>query len=211
MTIGERIKENRIRLKLTQMELAERINVAKQTVFKYETGIVTNIPSDKIEAMARVFGISPGVLMGWDSSLPENIVPLPSSRRYPVIDAIACGKPIEAVQETNESFSFPDDINADVCLRCVGDSMSPKYLDCDIVFIRRQPEVDNGQIAAVYVKDAAEGSEWDVTLKKVIIYRDKEMVILRALNPDYEDIIFTGEDRERLEIFGLAVALCRKT
>ena len=59
-----------------------------------------------------------------------------------------------------------------------------------------------------YVK---KGAEWDVTLKKVILYPDRDIVILRALNPDFEDLIFSGPERQRLEIYGLAVALYRQT
>ena len=67
--------------------------------------------------------------------------------------------------------------------------------------------MENGQIAAVYVKN---GAEWDITLKKVIIYPEKKMIVLRALNPDFEDLIFTGAERAGLEVYGLAVALYRK-
>jgi transcriptional regulator with XRE-family HTH domain len=63
--IGERIRELRIRLGLSQVEFANRIGVSKQTLYKYENGIITNIPSDKIEAIAREFGVSPATIMGW--------------------------------------------------------------------------------------------------------------------------------------------------
>lgn len=67
MTVGERIKELRIQLGLSQVEFADKINVSKQTLYKYENNIITNIPSDKIEAAAQLGNISPSYLMGWDS------------------------------------------------------------------------------------------------------------------------------------------------
>lgn len=67
MTVGERIKELRIQLGLSQVEFADRINVSKQTLYKYENNIITNIPSDKIEAAAQLGNISPSYLMGWEN------------------------------------------------------------------------------------------------------------------------------------------------
>ena len=66
MTIGERIKLHREKANLTQDELAKQLNTTKQTVYKYENNVVTNIPSDKIEKMAELFGVNPGYLMGWE-------------------------------------------------------------------------------------------------------------------------------------------------
>ena len=66
MTVGDRIRELRIREGLTQTDLAQKMGVIKQTLYKYENRIVTNIPSDKIEAAANVLGVSPGYLMGWE-------------------------------------------------------------------------------------------------------------------------------------------------
>lgn len=67
MTVGERIKELRTKLGLSQVEFADKINVSKQTLYKYENNIITNIPSDKIEAAAKLGNISPSYLMGWDN------------------------------------------------------------------------------------------------------------------------------------------------
>ncbi len=75
MTIGEKIKALRTEKGLTQPELAKKINTTKQAIFKYENGIVTNIPSDKIEKLAELFGVSPAYLMGWEekkSALPDD-------------------------------------------------------------------------------------------------------------------------------------------
>lgn len=73
MTIGERIKELRLRSGLTQEELGNSIGAIKQTVNKYENGTITNIPTEKIEAMARVFGVSEAFIMGWEKDDEDDI------------------------------------------------------------------------------------------------------------------------------------------
>ena len=65
-TVGERIKDRREELDISQVELAERINIKKQTLFKYEKNIITNIPSDVIERIANELSITPPYLMGWE-------------------------------------------------------------------------------------------------------------------------------------------------
>ena len=66
MTVGDRIKELRLKLGLSQVDFADKINVSKQTLYKYENDIITNIPSDKVEAAAKLGNISPSYLMGWE-------------------------------------------------------------------------------------------------------------------------------------------------
>ena len=68
MTIGSKIKLHREASDMTQEQLASLLGVTKQTVYKYETGIITNIPLDKIEAMAKIFNILPSELPGWDQN-----------------------------------------------------------------------------------------------------------------------------------------------
>lgn len=69
MTVGDRIKERREYLGISQIDLAKQIHVLKQTLYKYEMNIVTNIPSDKIEEMAKILKVSPAYLMGWEENL----------------------------------------------------------------------------------------------------------------------------------------------
>ena len=68
MTVGERIKKVRNKLGMSQVDFADKINVSKQTLYKYENNIITNIPSDKIEAAARLGNVSPAYPMGWTIS-----------------------------------------------------------------------------------------------------------------------------------------------
>lgn len=68
MNVGERIKAARILAGLTQEELGSCCGASKQTIFKYETGVITNIPLDKVELIAARLNVSPAYLMGWDES-----------------------------------------------------------------------------------------------------------------------------------------------
>lgn len=209
MTIGERIKSLRESKRITQTELAEKLGTTKQNIYKYENGIITNIPSDKIELMAKCFEVSPGYIMGWEdenelddlSILMEkydNIRPI-KLKRFPLIGEIACGQPIFA-DEDRESYIMADmDIRADFCLRAKGDSMiNARIYDGDVVFIREMPMVDNGDIAAVIIDDEA-------TLKKVYYYPDKGKLVLYPENPDYEPFIYVGEELNTIRILGKAV------
>lgn len=72
MTIGQRIKQYRTAAGLTQTDLAASIKVSKQTLYKYENDIITNIPSDKIELIAKTLGVTPADIMGWIDSTSGN-------------------------------------------------------------------------------------------------------------------------------------------
>ena len=68
-TIGERIKLQRLEKGLSQVELSKKIGVSKQTLYKYENNIITNIPSDNIEKICSALNLSPAYLMGWENNL----------------------------------------------------------------------------------------------------------------------------------------------
>lgn len=67
MTVGQRIKKMRLNKNMTQDELAIKINTTKQTIHKYENGIISNIPSSKISDIAKALDTTPDYLMGWSS------------------------------------------------------------------------------------------------------------------------------------------------
>ena len=67
MSVGKRIKEIRTNLGMSQVDFANAIGVTKQTLYKYENDLITNIPSDKVEAAAKIGNVSPGYLMGWEA------------------------------------------------------------------------------------------------------------------------------------------------
>lgn len=197
--LAARLKAARKAKGLTLDELAEKIGTSKQTIHRYENGIITNIPHDKIRLLAEALDISPNELMGWENSSFNNIVPI-SIKRLPILGSISCGKPIYA-EEEHESFAAIDkNIDADFCLIANGDSMTgARIYDGDIVFIRSQSSVDNGEIAAVIINDEA-------TLKRVYYYPEKEKLILNQENPKYEPLVYIGDELDSIKIIGKAVA-----
>ena len=72
MTKGQRIKQLRENAKMTQYELAVRLNTTKQTISKYEKDIVTNIPSDRIEELCVILNSTPEYILGWENIEKKN-------------------------------------------------------------------------------------------------------------------------------------------
>lgn len=134
-----------------------------------------------------------------DFSAYSNIIPIPAVRRIPLLGDIACGDPILAIDNSDESVTVPETLHADFALRCKGDSMvNARILDGDIVYIQRQDDVDNGEIAAVIIDDEA-------TLKRV--YKDDrhEQLTLMPENPAYPPLVYRGEELNNIRIIGKVV------
>ena len=72
MTVGDRIRKKREMIGMSQTELAEKLNISKQTLYKYEKNIITNIPSNKIEEIANILNVSESYLMGWENNLNKD-------------------------------------------------------------------------------------------------------------------------------------------
>lgn len=197
--LASKLKAARIKKGLTLEELAESLGTSKQTIHRYEKGVITNIPHDKILLLANALDMTPSELMGWENSSFNNIVPI-SIKRLPILGSISCGEPIYA-EEEHESFAAVDKhIDADFCLIASGDSMTgARIFDGDIVFIRSQNSVDNGEIAAVIIDDEA-------TLKRVYYYPEKEKLVLNPENPKYAPLVYVGGELNSIKIIGKAVA-----
>lgn len=207
MSVGHRIKEARERKRITQEELGEMCGTTKQTIFKYENGVVTNIPFDRFERIAECLDVSPAYLMGWEeekktTELPPGLLPIPETYKVPRLGSIACGEPILAEQNIETYDSVPVAIRCDFTLICRGDSMIGTGIeDGDIVYIREQPEVETGEIAAVMV------GEDEATLKR--FKRVGDTVLLIPENSSYEPLIFTGGEMNGIRILGKAVGFTR--
>lgn len=201
--LSQKIKALRTSLGLTLEQVAEQVGVGKSTVRKWETGMIENMRRDKIAKLATALHTTPGYLMGWEdapNNIPSNMQPMPEMRKVPRVGRIACGEPITAEENIEDYDETPAGWHADFSLLCVGDSMSPKIEDGDIVAIRCQQEVHNGEIAAVRIGDEA-------TLKMVFLHSD--YIELRPVNPAYPSIIRRLEEMEEIRIEGKAVGLCR--
>ena len=199
MGIGLKIKKERLRNNLSQEEVAKAIGSTKQAIYKYESGIVTNIPTDKIAKMASVFGVTPAYLMGWDAEPSQDAFRTIAVKRLPMLGNVACGDPIFA-DENHESFvDANSDIDADFCLTAKGDSMiNARIFGGDILFVKHQSMVDDGEIAVVLIDD-------DATVKRV--YYDKENNILTLVpeNPLYKPMRYMGEQLDHIRIIGKVV------
>ena len=202
-SIGNRIKTLRLALKYTLEELGVAVGVSKATIQRYETGIISNIPSDKIELLAKALKTSPAYLMGWEEDPQKGLYQVEGilsvkTRRYPLLGDIACGAPIEAQEEIDTYIEANGSIHADFCLRAKGDSMiDARIMDGDIVFVRAQPDVENGEIAVVLI-------DGEATLKKVYKYADR--LVLMPANPDYSPLVYLPDELGDLRILGKAVA-----
>ena len=177
------------------------IGESKQTIYKYEAGIVTNIPSDKIELIAKALRVQPEWIMGWTDTesveIPPGFEPPPKMRKIPLIGEIACGEPILAEQNIEDYLDVPEEVHCDFLLRCKGDSMIDAGIQSgDVVFVRIQETVENGEIAAVRIGDEA-------TLKRV--YWDGDTLMLMPANNAYAPKSFRGEEINDVHIEGKAI------
>jgi len=186
------------------------IKLTKSDLSQFISGI--HIPgSSKLGILALALDVSETWLMGYDVPMGRkhldkthnnlydipNIMPIPKMKKVPMLGNIACGEPIFAEEQYGEYIECINGINADFCLTCKGDSMiNARIYDGDIVFIKKQPTVDNGQIGCVLIEN-------DATLKRVYYKDDK--VILRPANPLYDDMVFEDEELNKIKILGRAI------
>lgn len=204
MTFGTVLRRLREQHKMTQNDLASALGVSESTIGMYERG--KREPSlEMMEIIADYFNVDMDYLHGKsdiqrrDSFSPiDNILPMPEMRRVPLLGTIACGEPILAEENLDGEVDIPENIHADFALRCKGDSMiNARIFDGDIVYIRQQEDVDNGQIAAVLIGEEA-------TLKRVYKYPNR--LELRPENPTFPVYQYEGEQLAEVRILGKAVA-----
>lgn len=198
MNIGEKLKARRKDLGLTMLQVAIKVGVSEATVSRWESGDIANMRRDKIVSLANALEVSPSFIMDTgDVFAFDNIMPI-KTYKLPLIGTIACGAPILAEQNIEEYIDTDSTVKADFCLRCKGDSMiNVRIFDGDIVYIRQQPDVENGEIAAVCIDDEA-------TLKRVYKYPNR--LELRPENPTFPVLNYEGSELENIRIIGKAVA-----
>jgi repressor LexA len=190
------------------------VKMNKSDLSQYVSGKVEPSQS-KLVVLGMALNVSEGWLMGFNVPMErtsnrtseidvnytkyDNIIPI-TTKKFPLLGEIASGEPIFADEDHESYIAADSDIKADFALRCKGDSMiNARIMDGDIVFIRQQPQVENGEIAAVIIEDSA-------TLKRVYYYKERDMLILKAENNQYEDFIYTGSELNSVKILGKAIA-----
>ena len=212
-TFAQRLREGLDLRGMKQIELATRSGISKYNISHYLKGDWEG-KQDAVYELARALNVSEAWLMGYDvpaersapkvsvqldkkPTIPPGFMPLPKMRKVPLIGAIACGDPITAIQNREGDVNAPVDMRCDFALKCQGESMIGAGIhDGDVVYIRIQPEVENGEIAAVRIGEEA-------TLKRVYLHND--YIELRPENPAFESIIRRREEMNDVQIEGKAV------
>ncbi len=202
--ISKRILDILLNKEISYGELADKTGISKSALQRYATGQTEKIPIDRLEKIAAAIGSSAAYLMGWEPedrpTIPtaSNILPMPEMRKIPLLGTIACGAPVLAEEHIEGQVDIPVNIHADFALTCKGDSMiNARIFDGDIVYIRQQDTVENGEIAAVLI-------ETEATLKRVRLFDDH--ISLEPENPMYKPIVFWNEEMNEVRILGKAVA-----
>ena len=201
--IGKIIHSRRMALGLTLEEVGNAVGVGKSTVKKWEDGYISNMKRDKIALLADVLQVSPvtfitGTLTSKHTDIPPGFSPLPHTVKRPRLGRISCGEPIDSPENFDGYDDVPENVHCDFTLECEGDSMiGARIHDGDIVYIKQQPVVENGQIAAILI----DGTE--KLLKRV--YFTEESITLQAENPAYPPLVYVREDMNRVSIIGKAV------
>ena len=208
MSFGEKLKQARKNKHLTQKQLAEKIGAKHNSVSNWENN--QNKPDpDTIELICGVLDINPNFLFeingdkkddfGISSLAKYGVMPI-KTQKIPLLGSISCGVAKYAEEEFEGYIEASSDIKADFCIRADGDSMiGARILDGDVIFIRKQEMVDNGEIAAVIIDDNA-------TLKRVYYDQENNVLTLIAENPRVPPQIFQGEQLNQIHILGKAVA-----
>ena len=212
----EKTSSNRMQLLreekgLNMKEAAAQLQLPYTTYRNYEQGL-REPNSETLVQIANFYGVSVDYLIGRSTSrnsvlydqrpvtIPPGFMPMPEMAQVPLVGRIACGTPITAEQNVEQIVSIPAAWRATFTLMCKGDSMAPRIQDGDLVAVRSQPEVENGEIAAVRIGEEA-------TLKHVYVYPN--YIELRPENPEYNSIIKIGPEMEDVHIEGRVVGLCR--
>ena len=192
------------------VDLSDITGISRSAISSYLAGRWL-AKQDKVYLLAKALNVDEAWLMGYDvpmerkirtsEPLPDNILQI-HKKKIPLLGTIAAGQPIYADEHIEEYLPVDDDLHADFALKVSGDSMiNANINDGDIVFIKKQEIVENGQIAAVLIDDSA-------TLKR--FYKIGSIVQLQAENPKYSPIICDESNCDNCRIIGLAVAVLHR-
>ena len=203
-TFKERL-EDALRLReMSPAELSKITGVGEGAISQYRKGAY-KASQRNLEKIAKALRVSIPWLMGISdeinlpSAVPSGFEPVPKMQKVPLVGHIACGQPITAEENLEGYVDAPAEKQIDFALTCYGDSMIDAGIhDGDIAYIRKQPEVENGQIAAVRIGDEA-------TLKRVYYYPDEGKIILQAANATYPPHSYSGEELNDISIEGLLI------
>ncbi len=191
--------------KKTRAELCQALNVKYTTLSDWVNG-KTYPRIDKLEKMAAYFGVEKSALVEDWNRLPKEAVPFSPrpTRAVPLVGVVSCGIPLLAEENIEGYIETPqEDLNNGETyfwLRAKGDSMTNIGIHAgDLLLIRKQNDVDSGDIAVVSVNGD------DATLKRVI--KKENALVLQPENSAYEMKIFVGREMEEVHIRGRLMKL----
>lgn len=193
---SQRLKEVRESLGLNKVQFAEYVGSSPANITRYEKEDM-NVSLDAVKQISDKLSINPGYLLGWEE---DKYLDMDTKyKKIPLIGTIAAGTPILAT-ENIDGFEFVSQVeNVDFSLKVKGNSMiGARIYDGDTVYIKQQPDIENGEIAAVMINDE------DATLKRV--YKVDGAIILHAENPEYQDMVFSKKDAKNIKILGKAIS-----
>ena len=197
-----RLKEIRESTGIDQKSFAEMFNINKTTYNRYESGDIKRLQLNKIQEICDKFNINPAWLLGF-KDIEKYWFPAKfyaKTKKIAVLGCIAAGIPILAQENITGYEDVPESANIDFCLEVKGDSMiGARIYDNDILFVRQQPTVENGEIAVVQIDNES------ATVKR--FYKLDGSIILRAENPKYKDMIFDKKEAENVRVLGKVILL----
>lgn len=200
MTLGDRIRLRREKLRISQEELATRLGYkSRSTIAKIESG-ENDLTQSKIVAFAEALNTTARWLLDYDDSdltLPPG-THRPQFKKVPMLGYAAAGQPLEDLNQDTPYYDIENKYDVDFCITVRGDSMIDANInDGDIVFIKSMPEVPNGKIACVEIDNEK------VCLKR--FYKSGKTVSLASANSKYAPMFFTEDTCESIKVLGLAV------
>ena len=202
---GDNLKSARTTRKLSQAALARMLSVSQQTIGSWEVNR-TSPPPETIARIAKVLGVSTNFLLGaaTDPATGNGRV-----LRIPVLGHIPAGIPIEAIEDVLDYEEAPLNWTTGgreyFALKIKGDSMSPEYLDGDVVIFLAANDCESGNDCAVIINGD------DATFKKVIKHMDG--IVLQPINTNtYMPAFYTNTEIEHLpvRVIGIAEEIRRK-
>lgn len=208
-TISNRLKQALKMRNMKQADLVALTGIGKSSISTYISGEYE--PKQKnFYRLVKALEVNEAWLMGYDVDMepsenknnkliPPGFEPMPKMVKRPLVGNIACGEPIIAEENIEDYIDVPENVHCDFCLRCQGDSMIEAGIhNNDIVYIHIQPQVENGQIAAVRIGGEA-------TLKRVFWDEKQQILQLNPANSSMAPLVYSGQALDDIQIEGLAV------
>ncbi|MBQ6895722.1 MAG: helix-turn-helix domain-containing protein [Oscillospiraceae bacterium] len=198
MSVNELIKKRRKELNITLEEIGDYVGVSKATVQRWETGGISNMRQDRIRKLSEILRLEPTAFIGGNSGETSAFV------KIPVLGRVAAGVPITAQEDVIGYEKVPAEWvqNSTLfALKLKGDSMEPRMANGDVVIVRKQDNIESGEVAIVMVDNQ------EATCKKVVKHSDG--LVLISNNPKYAPVFFTIDEIEHrpVKILGRVIEL----